>query len=248
MSGKLTFENVYETIALSGDQLLSKKYVNNYSLLDIKCGSCGTIYPQTIKRYKEGKRHMPCNKRGRKPGGTRPITYIEKICPGCDQYFKVPKARKDRLTCSQKCLSLYFSKKAELGYFSIIGSKGGKISASIQVRRSKNEMYFAELCEKTFKIVLTNEPIFNGWDADIILPELKIAVLWNGIWHYKQVRADHNLSEVQRRDALKLKIIRKHGYIPYIVKDMGKENRTFVRLEFEYFKEFLVSSKIFVSN
>ena len=35
--------------------------------------------------------------------------------------------------------------------------------------------------------------MFNGWDADVILPDLKIAIMWNGIWHYKQVRKNHNV-------------------------------------------------------
>ena len=46
---------------------------------------------------------------------------------------------------------------------------------------------FCKLCEQEFKDVLHNEPIFNNWDADIILKEYKIAVLWNGIWHYKKI-------------------------------------------------------------
>ena len=29
--------------------------------------------------------------------------------------------------------------------------------------------------------------IFNGWDADIILTDLKIAILWNGKWHYEKL-------------------------------------------------------------
>ena len=62
---------------------------------------------------------------------------------------------------------------------------GGRATRDLQIRRSKNEIYFSELCKDFFYDVKTNEPIFNGWDADIIIGDLKIAVLWNGIWHYK---------------------------------------------------------------
>lgn len=48
-------------------------------------------------------------------------------------------------------------------------------------------MYFCELCEKEFKNVGHNEPIFNGWDADVLLYDIKVAILWNGKWHYETV-------------------------------------------------------------
>jgi len=62
----------------------------------------------------------------------------------------------------------------------------GKLSAEAQNRRSKNEMLFAKLCEEYFNDVLTNEIMFNGWDADVIINNIKYAVLWNGVWHYKK--------------------------------------------------------------
>jgi len=69
--------------------------------------------------------------------------------------------------------------------------------------------------------ILCNEPIFDGWDADVVLNDMKIAILWNGIWHYQKVRDGHNLEEVQRRDKLKHKIIKRLGYEVYVIKDMG---------------------------
>ena len=67
-------------------------------------------------------------------------------------------------------------------------SIAGKKSASIQQneRRSKNEKLFCVLCEQYFNKVGHNEPIFNGWDVDILIYDLKIAILWNGVWHYKK--------------------------------------------------------------
>lgn len=50
---------------------------------------------------------------------------------------------------------------------------GGRTSVKSQNRRSKNEIYFAELCSEYFDNVLTNEPIFNEWDADVILENKK---------------------------------------------------------------------------
>ena len=56
------------------------------------------------------------------------------------------------------------------------------------------------------------------------------------------VDLEHN-SEILRniqalknsRDYIKISIIEKYGYTPYIIKDMGKYNKTFVEQEFEIF-------------
>ena len=72
---------------------------------------------------------------------------------------------------------------------------------------------FYELCVKEFSDVLSNENIFNGWDADIILTKEKVAVLWNGIWHYKKITKKHSLIQVQNRDIIKLKEIKSSNNI-----------------------------------
>lgn len=61
-------------------------------------------------------------------------------------------------------------------------SLAGRKSAELQseVRRSKGEIEFCNLCESTFNNVEHNVPIFNGWDADIIVHDIKYAILWNG--------------------------------------------------------------------
>ena len=113
----------------------------------------------------------------------------------------------------------------------------GLKSCNIQAeqRRSKNEIAFCELCEKQFKTVKHNEAIFNGWDADIIIEDLKVAILWNGKWHYEKIKANHSVKQVQNRDRLKIREIEKCGYKPYIIKDLGKYNLEKVNSEFKLF-------------
>jgi G:T-mismatch repair DNA endonuclease (very short patch repair protein) len=110
---------------------------------------------------------------------------------------------------------------------------------SKQGKRSKNEIYFASLCKSKFKKVVTNEQKFNGWDADVIIEDLKIAVLWNGKWHYEKITESHSLRQVQNRDKIKLKEINKAGYTSYVIKDMGKENKAFVEEEFKKFIKYI---------
>jgi len=165
-------------------------------------------------------------------------------CQSCKNLLKIsePKSKKEikcyicqanfignnRKTCSLNCAQIAKLKGAR---------NGGKKSAQSQsmARRSKNEIYFAELCAKKFKNVVVNKAIFNGWDADIILMKQKIAILWNGVWHYKKITQKHSVKQVQNRDKIKIKEIIKHKFEPYIIKDMGKANKNFVEKEFNKF-------------
>lgn len=118
-------------------------------------------------------------------------------------------------------------------------SDAGKHSAKLQsnIRRSKNEIDFCNLCQMQFKSVRHNESIFNSWDADIIIDDIKVAILWNGAWHYKKITKRHSLKQVQKRDEIKINEIKKSGYIPYVIKDMGKANYKKVLYEFNLFLE-----------
>ena len=40
---------------------------------------------------------------------------------------------------------------------------------------------------------------------------------------------------MQNRDKIKIKEIEKHGYVPYVIKDMGKHNKEFVEKQFNQF-------------
>lgn len=148
-------------------------------------------------------------------------------CAECSCLF-CKKQTSGKVCCGKKCGTMFGSKK------------GGKRSAEVQseIRRSKNEIYFANLCSEKFE-VLTNKSIFNGWDADVILPELKIAVLWNGPWHRKKLARKHSVEQVQNRDRLKIKEIIKCGFIPYIIEDDNKFKPIFVEKMFDLFSDFV---------
>ena len=152
-------------------------------------------------------------------------------CTICQNSFKTfyPKSK----FCSNECRLV---RKIE------IGKKAGAASVIAQQRRSKNEILFGELCAEKFE-TKCNEQFFidhNGytWDADVILPELKIAVLWNGAWHYKKIKTNGSLEQIQTRDQIKLDVIKNNGYYPYVVKDMGRYNENFVKEKFDEFLDF----------
>ena len=122
------------------------------------------------------------------------------------------------------------------------GCKG--IQHQGDLRRSKNEIEFCKLCEEYFDNVKHNECIFNGWDADVIIEDIKFAVLWNGPWHYKQITKSHSVKQTQNRDKIKVKEIEECGWTPYIIKDMGKANKDFVKEKFDEFLKYLKENTI----
>ena len=148
-----------------------------------------------------------------------------KRCKVCNSI--IPYEKKDKKTCgNSNCIKALRS---------IGGKKGGINSAAKLVKRSKNEIKFCELCENHFGIddVLHNTVMFNGWDADIILIKEKIAILWNGPWHYRKITEQHNLKQVQNRDKIKIKEIKKCGFTPYIIRDDSVKSSHIIISEFD---------------
>lgn len=113
------------------------------------------------------------------------------------------------------------------------------VQSQKNLRRSKNEIAFYEKCAACFKDVKHNLPMFNGWDADVIINDIRVAVLWNGPWHYRQLTKQHSVPQVQNRDRLKIEEIKKCGYVPYIIEDLGKFSIAKVNAEFSKFEKFI---------
>jgi hypothetical protein len=179
----------------------------------------------------------------RKKTSFRYVEYVGTQCKNCNEIFTHLK-RKKRTFCSTSCATTYINKTTDRC------NRGGLKSANIQkeTRRSKNEIYFSKLCECEFKNILFNDPIFNGWDADVILNDLKIAILWNGKWHYEKITQKHSVKQVQNRDRIKIKEIINCGYTPYIIKDMGKFNKEFADNEFQKLKIYCGLEKSVISE
>ena len=121
--------------------------------------------------------------------------------------------------CSKECSNFYKEHRKEfLSEESLQKiSEGGKrgIASQGDKRRSKNEKEFCLLCEQYFNNVEHNKNIFNGWDADIILYDYKIAVLWNGPWHYKEISHTTTLKQIQNRDKIKINEVKNCNWTPY---------------------------------
>jgi len=133
----------------------------------------------------------------------------EFTCTCCNNYFLSYTKRK---SCTPDCRRKLMTEGSR---------KGGKSSAAIQNKRSKDEIKLFDLCVDHFINVTSNDTsIANGWDADILLHDYKIAILWNGPWHYREMGfKNHSLKQVQNRDSIKIKEFQKMGWIVEIYED-----------------------------
>jgi very-short-patch-repair endonuclease len=135
------------------------------------------------------------------------FTSIEfKTCSYCTTPFCV------KLWSGKKCCSSECSKNAL--------QRAGKKSAATRKTRSVDEIRLFDLCARAFKSVRHNEQLRDGWDADVIIDDYKLAILWNGPWHYRDMPGlKHSLSQVQNRDRIKKKVLEKDGWTVLMFED-----------------------------
>lgn len=156
-------------------------------------------------------------------------------CKKCNIVFK--KKNINSKFCSRDC-QIYFQKydPETNKKFKEYCSKGGLSSMKVQNRRSSNEIMFFEKCVKYFgeENVESNERIFDGDDADIIIHSIKYAIEWNGEWHYNKDLNRHAGSKLEK-DCTKVANFAKCGYTPYVIKDRSCASKNRVDLEFKKF-------------
>lgn len=234
------------------------KKFGNYKMFHVKCKCCNkdflveereNKFPSKVNYYCSrscSNKRIITEEHKRKTSETLKNKFInnkiESCCEWCSSFFY--KKNKKQKFCSKQCAQNFITLNLKQ-YARIAGKKSAEKQSSL--RRSKNEIYFSELCLKEFNDVKLNETIFNGWDADIIINDFKIAILWNGIWHYKKITKQHSVKQVQNRDLIKINEIKKIGYEPYIIKDLGKYNKSFVENEFNKLKLYCGVEKLGIS-
>jgi len=210
---------------------------------DGKYGSGRFCSTHCARSFATKKKRKEINEKVRKTleGSGNPDVTL--ICVVCQKEFIRSFSKRYQKACSRSCGTRWSihpdnPKKDEIHE---ARSKAARKRIQLQgnTRRSKNEMAFYDLCKEKWEDSLSNEPMFNGWDADVVIPSKKVAVLWNGIWHYKKVTKKHSLVQVQNRDAYKMKQIKEAGYICYVVKDLGKFDKEFVQNQFDIFVDWL---------
>ena len=226
MSSQEYIDKITEKNRIRGEQ----KRLNNETLYyqnPKRCLICNTILSyhksnQNIKGY--------CSRLCSAKTTNHSEETKQKISEGMNRKFQLTgKSLKTKISYCKNCNTemigiskLYCSDKCRKEHLLPLWRENGRIhglkSATKRSLRSKNEIELYSLLSNNY-VCTHNEPFFGGWDADIIIHDLKLAILWNGQWHYSQVMSGHHLLQVQNRDIHKLKLIDQFGYKYIIVKD-----------------------------
>ena len=128
-------------------------------------------------------------------------------CSVCNQLFEVKTKHSTKKSCSRDC-------------YMVLAQRAGQKAANTRCLRSKQEIQLYHLCADHYSDVLHNEVIADGWDADIVIPSKKVAILWNGPWHYRQMPvSNHSLAQVQNRDRIKTKLFESLGWKVFVFED-----------------------------
>lgn len=241
-------------------KLKQKYWIDKYYKNPKICKECGKVIPYESRKNifcnkscstkYHNKRRVVSESQKIKTSQSMQVIYMEKnlykkrVCKVCGaEYIKIKGNGSTNICCSKKCSEYIKIHKRE--FFSktaIDNLRTNMVNNLIKMggsKRSKNEVLFCELCEKHFTRVEHNTPIFNGWDADVIIHDIKYAILWNGVWHRKKITKQHSVEQAKIRDKIKVNEIKKYGYTPYIIEDDGSYNKKFVHEKFNEFIKYI---------
>lgn len=208
-SCNISFQNKYRDTSFSKTLKHANCVVCNVELRIKKQQSLASARCQQCKLARQGRPHKSSTK----------------LCADCQCSF-IAKYAKFCLTCRK-----------------LRQANSGRKSAASQAstRRSWSEIELGKLCQAHFLDVTFNDPIFPNdpptethWDADILIHDHRIAILWNGPWHYRKLRSKHSVEQVQRRDQIKLNRIIANSWYPFVIQDeTGQKNLTKVNSAFD---------------
>lgn len=182
----------------------NKHFIKSINLNCRQCNKPITRRPSEIRKVENVFCSSSCsatfyNKARKKPIQNKPVL--------------LPKVAKSPVACL-KCGNLTLNRKYCSG--SCRNQANNKL---IKGHRSKAEYMLSTAISKHFpslKFETNNRTILNGLELDFYFPSLKLAIEWNGIFHYAPIRGDSALAKIQSKDAQKIHLC-KEAHIDLII-------------------------------
>lgn len=148
---------------------------------------------------------------------------VEFVCPVCGKIIMMTENQfKKRKYCGGTCRNKINNKQ-------IFGT------------RSKAEIYLENRLTKEFQnlhIIYNDREILNGKELDVFIPSLKLAIEWNGIYHFKKIRDDGFFEKTKMKDNQKIEECLELGIELYVIKDLTSDKK-FIKEETEKIIKFL---------
>lgn len=98
---------------------------------------------------------------------------------------------------------------------------------------SKNENLCYELLKEkiNYKVIHHDFELVSPYEIDITIPELKIAINWDGIMHREPIFGNKCLKNSQKRDKIRIKKLKSFGYKIFTVQDNCKKGGNKIIIE-----------------
>ena len=165
--------------------------------IKLKCEYCQKIFKRESKnqpKYK-GRIRAYCDNKCSNQHRTQ-LNTVKSNCGFCDKPIikmlsQSKKSKSGKFFCNSSCAASFNNKLKR------------------KSRRSKIERKFYDLLVKEFPnldILSNDKTMLDGYEADVCIPKLKLAIEWNGIVHFKPIYGQTKLDKIQTIDADKLEI------------------------------------------
>ena len=143
------------------------------------------------------------------------------VCPVCGRVLWLPPAQaRKRKYCSGTCRNKINNKL-------------------IKGTRSKAEQQLEEHLTKYYPNLLVkynDRELLNGLEVDVYIPELKLVLEWNGIFHYRNIQKRTN--RIKESDIEKQLLCKKLGLDLYVIKDETSSPK-FIKEQIQKFCNYL---------
>ena len=121
-------------------------------------------------------------------------------------------------------------RKSKSGFVFCTRSCAAKYNNQFKIKsnRSKIEIKFGEELQKLFpklEFIFNDKIALNGYELDIYIPELKLAIEWNGIVHYQPIYGQDKLKNTQYKDYQKQLLCQKLNIDLIVICDMTSKQR-----------------------
>lgn len=158
----------------------------------------------TLKKYKILEQNQPIEKE------------LKKVCLSCKEEFNVypPSDIIKRKYCSGTCRNKENNKIL----------RGFRSKAEFALEHALNNKFPGE------EITFNNRTILNGLELDVYFPKLKLAIEWNGVYHYKQIRDEKSFIRTQTTDIKKQQLCLEQDITLLVIKDLTS-NKNFIENE-----------------
>jgi len=116
-----------------------------------------------------------------------------------------------------------------------------------KAKRSISEKILERLLRKEYPdlTITANNRLICDYEIDIAIPNLRIAIEWNGILHRKPIFGLKQLAQVQKRDRKKRNNLMDDGWCFIIVEDIdSKKPILYAQKVFNFIKDSIKNDKI----